>query len=232
MDNLDQWVEKARQSTLFTAPVLGPDLERFLSEKGDFIRELAKRAVESNVRHVYWVGSGNSWVNLYSGKYLLDRFSSLESDVFTSYELVTRAPRLLNEDSWAFFASFSGATEDTAAALQHAKSCGAHTIAIVNKADSLMGQEADEVIDYRSKALYILPMAAAYLFALEVARLQGASGVQEIIEGLYGLPALLSRQYVDEESKARRLAEEFVNEHLFYVLSTGPLKINFRLFYL
>ena len=35
---LDQLVEKARQSTLFTAPVLGPDLERFLREQGPAIR--------------------------------------------------------------------------------------------------------------------------------------------------------------------------------------------------
>ena len=75
--DLDQLVEKARQSTLFTAPVLGPDLERFLREQGAAMREMAKRAMDEGVRHIYWVGAGNSWVNLYSGKYLLDRFSAL-----------------------------------------------------------------------------------------------------------------------------------------------------------
>lgn len=220
---LGQLVERARQSTLFTAPVLGPDLARFLREQGESVRRLAYRAAAEGVKHIYWVGSGNSWVNLHTGKYLLDRYGELPSDCFTSHEFVTRQPRRLNANSWVFLASFSGATEDTVVALRYAKQCGAHTIAIVNKADSLMGHEASETIAYNSKALYILPLAAAYLFSLETARLNGVSQVEEILAGLDVLPALLSRQYLDEEAPARQLAEQFVNEHLFYTLGTGPL---------
>ncbi|MCL4561383.1 MAG: SIS domain-containing protein [Chloroflexi bacterium] len=221
--DLESLVNQARQSTLFTAPVLGPDMERFLRESGEAIRDLARRAVSEEVQHIYWAGSGNSWVNLYSGKYLMDRFTSLPSDCFTSYDFIWRNPGRLNAKSWVFLASFSGATEDTLAALRHARSRGAHTIAIVNRADSVMGREADEVIAYNSKALYILPLAAAYLFSLEVARLTGNTGVQEIIDGLYALPALLTRQYVEEEAPARRLAEIYAGERLFYTLGSGPL---------
>ena len=221
--DLEQLVEKARQSTLFTAPVLGPDLERFLREQGPVVLEMAKRALSQGVRHIYWVGAGNSWVNLYSGKYLLDRFSDLTSDCLTSYEFIWRNPARLNEKAWVFLASFSGGTEDTLAALRHARSKGAHTIAIVNKAESLMGQEADEVIAYNSKALYILPLAAAYLFALEAARLGGSQQVNAILQGLYALPPLLSRQYMEEEPLQRKLAEEFKDETLFYTLGSGPL---------
>ena len=220
---LDQLVDRARQSTLFTAPVLGPDLERFLQEQGQVVRQLAHRAAEAGVSHVYWVGSGNSWVNLHTGKYLLDRYTQLSSDCFTSHELITRQPQRLNETSWVFLASFSGATEDTVAALRFAKECGAHTIAIVNKADSLMGREADDVIAYHSKALYLLPLAAAYLFSLETACLQGSQEAQEILQGLDALPSLLSQQYIEEEAPARRSAEQYVDEHLFYVLGSGPL---------
>ena len=221
--DIDQLVSNARQSTLFTAPVLGPDLERFLNQQGDAIRQLARRAVVENVQHIYWAGSGNSWVNLFSGKYLLDRFTDIPSDVLVSYELVWRDPARLNSNAWVFVASFSGATEDTLVALRHANSRGAHTIAIVNQADSLMGQEASEVIAYNSKALYILPLAAAYLFALEVARLKGVGSAEGIISDLNALPPLLSRQYVDEESKAKELAEEFLSEKIFYTLGSGPL---------
>lgn len=220
---LEQLVDQARESLLFTAPVLGPHLERFLADQGPTIRAMAKRAVDEKIQHIYWVGAGNSWVNLYSGKYLLDAFSDLPSDVFTSYEFVWRNPARLNEKAWVFLASFSGATEDTVAALRHANAHKAHTIAIVNQADCLMGKEASEVVAYNSKALYILPLALAYLFALEVARLKGAQGVDEIIEGLYALPPLLSRQYVEEEAPARKLAEEFQNERLIYTLGSGPL---------
>jgi fructoselysine 6-phosphate deglycase len=216
-------VEKARESLLFTAPVLGPDLERFLNEQGPAIKQLAQRAVAENVSHIYWVGCGNSWVNLYSGKYLLDQFTDLPSDVYTAYDFIWRNPARLNEKAWVFLASFSGATEDTSAALRFAKSKQAHTIAIVNKADSLMGREAAEVVAYNSKALYILPLAFAYLFALEVARIKGAAGVVEIIDGLYKLPALLRKQYIEEEVATRPLAEQFLPEHLFYTMGSGPL---------
>lgn len=222
-NNLDELVQKAIESTLFTAPVLGIDLERFLKQQGEQIRALAKRALEEQVQHIFWVGCGNSWVNLYSGKYLLDRFTDLPSDCYVSYEMVWRNPRRLGRKTWVFLSSYSGATEDTVIALRHAKRQGAHTIAIVNRADSLMGREADQVVAYQSKALYILPLAFAYLFALEVARLQGAKGVEEIIEGLYGLPPLLKRLFVEEEAPARQRAEEFLNERFFYVLGSGPL---------
>jgi fructoselysine 6-phosphate deglycase len=220
---LDQLVNRARQSTLFTAPVLGPDLERFLREKWPAIRQLAQRSIADGVEHVYWVGSGNSWVNLHTGKYLMDRYTDIPSDCFTSHEFFTRHPKRINEKSYVFLASFSGATEDTVIALRYANQRGAHTIAIVNKADSLMGCEANEVIAYDSKALYILPLAAAYLFALEMARLKGFEEVKKILDGLYDLPPLLSRQYIEEENPARQLAEQYSNERLFYTLGTGPL---------
>jgi fructoselysine 6-phosphate deglycase len=221
--DLDQLVEKARQSTLFTAPVLGPDLERFLREHGPAIRNLAQAAISEGVEHIYWVGAGNSWVNLYSGKYLMDKYTDLTSDVYTSYEFIWRNPARLNKKAWVFLASFSGATEDTVAAMRHANAHHARTIAIVNQADSLMGRESSQVIAYNSKALYLLPLAAAYLFALELACLQGAEGAQAIINGLYDLPDLLSKQYVEQEAPMRALAEQFTQEHLFYTLGSGPL---------
>jgi fructoselysine-6-P-deglycase FrlB-like protein len=223
MENIDQLIDKARQSTLFTAPVLGPDLERFLEEQSGKIRNLANRILEKNFQHIYWSGSGNSWTNLYSGKYLMDKFTTIPNDVYTSYDLVIRNPFCLNEKAIAFFASFSGATEDTVAALRHAKSRNATTVSIVNRAESLMGKEADETISYNSKALYILPLAAAYLISLEIARLQGIPNIDEIISGLYKLPSLLKKQYVEEQAKAYEFAKEFINERLFYVLSSGPL---------
>jgi fructoselysine 6-phosphate deglycase len=221
--DLQQLVDKARQSLLFTAPILEPDLTRFLADQADHIRGLARRAVAEQVSHVYWVGSGNSWCNLYSGKYLLDRLTDLPTDYFPSYELVWRNPARLNHRAWVFLASYSGATEDTVAALRHAKQRGARTIALVNTGDSLMGREADEVIPYHSPALYILPLAAAYLFAVEVAKQQGVAGLEKIEQDLLALPSLLGKLYVEEEARARTLAEQFDNEKLFYVLGSGPL---------
>ena len=53
-----------------------------------------------------------------------------------------------------------GATEDTLAALRFARSRGARTVALVNRAESPIGDGADVTIAYGSPGLYCLPMAA------------------------------------------------------------------------
>ena len=214
---------KAEESLLFTAPILGAHLERFLHEEGDGIRNLAQRALDEGVRHFYWVGCGNSYVNLWSAKYLLDRFSAAPSDAYPAYEFIWRNPGRLGRDSWVFAASFSGATEDTVAALRHANERGATTVAIVNDRGSIMGREADITIAYNSKALYILPLAAVYLFALEYCRRRGMGSCGPILKGLNELPALLKRQYLEERTEALSRAEEVAEETIFYTLGTGVL---------
>ena len=221
--NLEELVKKAISSTLFTAPVLGPDLERFLENKSNKIKDLAKQVIDNGVEHIYWVGSGNSRVNLLSGKELMDRFTNIPSDCYFSYEFVWRNPKRLNKKSWVFLSSFSGATEDTVVALRYAKKNNAKTIVLVNKADSLMGREADEVIEYNSKGLYVMPLAAAFIFALELSCLEGRKDdVEIILKDLYKLPELLKKQFIEEKQKAKKLAEKFVNENLIYTLGSGP----------
>ena len=156
--DINAFEQKAISSLLFTSPVLADDTARFLRTKSKRLSELAQLALSDKVEHVFWVGAGNSRVNLLSGKELMDRFTPIPSDCFLSYEFIWRNPERLGKKSWVFLASFSGATEDTVAALRFAKSKGAKTIAFVNQANSLMGNEADVTIDYDSKALYILPL--------------------------------------------------------------------------
>jgi fructoselysine-6-P-deglycase FrlB-like protein len=223
MVNIELLVENAKKSLLFTAPVLESDLGRFLEKQAKNIKVLAQDSLRSGIDQVYWIGSGNSWCNLYSGSYLLDRFTTLPSEYHTGYELIWRNPKRLGKNALVFFASFSGATEDTLAALNFAKSKGATTVAIVNKADSPMGEIADYTIPFESKALYILPLAAAYLFSLEVARLDGDKEVEKIMAGLMSLPPVLGQLYRDEEAGAKKLAETFATEELFYTLGSGPL---------
>ncbi|MBD3308985.1 hypothetical protein GF339_21440, partial [candidate division KSB3 bacterium] len=52
--DLEQLVEQGIASLLFTAPVVGPDMERFLTQQGQSLRELAQQAVDEQVSHIYW----------------------------------------------------------------------------------------------------------------------------------------------------------------------------------
>lgn len=223
MTDLDQLVEQAKLSEFFTAPHLEADLAVFLAERAGRIGALAAEAVASGVEHIYFVGCGGSWSNMFSGKYLLDRFTALSSDVLTGYELTWRHPQRLNSNAWVFLASYSGGTEDTVAALRHARECGARTIGIIRRRDSVIAREADVVIDYDSTALYCIPLAAVYLFALEVARLQGHAEVGPIRDGLFALPPRLGKVYRESEARAADLARQFADSSLLYIVAAGPL---------
>ena len=223
MTDLTQLVEQAKQSELFTAPRLEDDLRVFLDENTERIKALAAEALSSGVEHIYFVGSGGSWSNMVSGKYLLDRYTSLTSDALTSYELIWRNPKRLNDKAWVFLASYSGNTEDTVAAMRHANAQGARTIGLVKRRESTMADEVDLVIDYDSTALYIIPLAAAYIFALEIARLQGYPDAAGILDNLATLPAILGQVFQQSEAHAAELARQFVDASLFYVVGAGPL---------
>jgi fructoselysine 6-phosphate deglycase len=226
MADLTALVEAARQSELFTAPRLEHDLAVFLGEQGERIRQLARRTAAGEFEHVYFVGSGGSWSNMFSGKYLVDRYTRVASDVLTSYELVWRNPPRLDSRALVFLASYSGATEDTLAALRHANDLGAHTVAIARRRPSPMASEAAELIDYDSTALYILPLAAVTLFALELARATEGPKRDEAeaaLAQLAQLPGILGRAYRDGESAGREQATAFLNSAGLTVLAAGPL---------
>jgi fructoselysine 6-phosphate deglycase len=223
MSQLESLVERAKQSELFTAPRLAADLDRFLVQHAERVRELAGEARAAGVRTAYFVGSGGSWSAMYSGKYLCDRLTTLASDVMLSYELVWRAPRRLGPDSIVFVASYSGGTEDTLAALRHARDAGARTVALVRSADSPIGREADECIAYDATALYALPMAAVTLFALEWARLEGNPAADEISAGLGLLPELIDGSFVRDRERGEALAREYLPSQILYGVGAGPL---------
>jgi fructoselysine 6-phosphate deglycase len=219
-------VDAARESELFTAPRLEADLAVFLDEQGPRLRQLAQRTVAGEFDHVYFVGSGGSWANMFSGKYLLDRETSVASDAMTSYELVWRDPPRLGSRSLVFLASYSGSTEDTLAALRHANRRGAHTVALARRRPSPMAAEASEVIDYDSTALYILPLAAVTRFALEVACLTDGprrAEAEAALAQLPHLPAMLGRAYRDGETAAIEQARRFLSATSITVLAAGPL---------
>jgi fructoselysine-6-P-deglycase FrlB-like protein len=223
MSHLETLVERAKTSELFTSPRLADDLRRFLATSGDRIRELARDAHARGVRTVYFAGGGGSWSAMYLGKYLADRFTTLTTDAILSYDLIWRSPRRLGPDALVFCASYSGGTEDTLLALRHAKAAGARTVAVVNRADTVIGREADETIAYGATALYALPMAAVSLFALEWARIEGNGEADAVLDGFDALPELIASAYRDSQARGEEMAAEMLPAQLLYCLGSGPL---------
>ena len=219
----DALVEQATHSELFTGPRLAADLRNFLSVHRPAALALAAQAIERGVETVYYAGSGGSWSAMYSGKYLSDRFTTLGSDALLSYELIWRNPVRLNQRALVFAASYSGETEDTVAALRHAREAGAITVGLTNRPDSTIAAEADSAIAYGSTALYAMPMAAVSLFALEHARLCGNDAAAEVLAGFDALPAAIERAFETERDNGLEVARKLLSAQVLYCIGAGPL---------
>jgi fructoselysine 6-phosphate deglycase len=222
-EGLEAKVERALESELFSSPHLEADLARFFAEGAPAVRELAAEARRDGVETVFFVGSGGSWSSMYSGKYLCDRLLRVPAEVSLSYELCWRAPVRLDERALVFIASYSGATADALAALEFARSRGARTVALVNRADSPIGQGADDVVAYGSPGLYSLPLAAVSSFAIEWARLDGHLEAEALAAALEALPGAVGDAFRSTRERGLALAKEFADSRLLYCVGAGPL---------
>ncbi len=223
MTDLGPYIDRAKRSEYFSGTRVAEDLERFLGTQADAARRLADETTD-DLAHVFLVGSGGSFANLVSVKYVFDRLIGLPTDAVPSYELLWRKPQRLDDHSLVFLASLSGETEDTVAALHHARSRGARTVALVGSAASTLGREADIAISFDSPAAYELPMAGLIAFACRLAERTGDGAEAEAISGsLDQLPTVLRRVVPAEEERARARAAEFLSSNHMYVLAAGPL---------
>ena len=222
MSEFDPLLERAKASEYFSGVRLADDLERFLADQGDACRELGREL--SGARRLYLVGSGGSLATLQTARYILDRFLEVPCEALHGYDLMWRKPLALGSESAAFFASYSGETEDTVAALRFARERGARTVGIVRGGDSTIAGEADEVIDYRSTAIFEAPIAALLLLGAGLAEGSAAEDLaDELAHGLTEVPMAVQAVVREEAGRAEERARSFLSSRHLYVLGAGPL---------
>ena len=222
MSHVERLVEQAKASEYFSGARLADDLERFLFERGEACRELGRELREAE--QLYLVGSGGSLATLQTAKYLLDRFVGIPLEAVHGYDLIWRSPIRLGSGSVAFFASYSGETEDTVAALRIARERGARTVGIVRGGESSIAREADDVIEYDSAAIFEAPVAALTLLGAGLAEGSDAEALgAEMVAALGEVPAAVRTAVETEEARAEDRARAFLSSRHLYVLGAGPL---------
>jgi fructoselysine 6-phosphate deglycase len=221
--NHPELVAAAERSELFTGPTLESDMARFLDEQADRLVGLARSHRASGLERVFFIGAGGSWASMYSGAYVLRRYTRIRAEAMLPYQLIWEAPPAFDAQSVAIFASYSGETEDTIAALRFARSRGVRTVAIVRDEQSTIGREADETIAYHARDLYGLPLAGVYLYAFELAREGGLLDVDAVQREMFDLPPLLGQVFRNEREPGEALARELLPEQVLYAIAAGPL---------
>ncbi|GAC1669917.1 MAG: SIS domain-containing protein [Candidatus Dormibacteraceae bacterium] len=223
MSELADYVARAKKSLYFSAAGIATDLRVFLEAESSSCDQVGAEYL-AGADHLFLVGSGGSFASLQTAKYILDRMLDIPADVLISYELIWRDHCRLGPDSVVILASYSGETEDTVAALRHARERDAKTVVIVGKPDSTMAREADVVIPYDSGAIYEIPIAAICLAAAGAASKRGQGHlVNTLREDLAALPDVLTRTLAEEEGNAEERARELLHAQHIYVLGSGPL---------
>ena len=222
MIDLEPIVERAKESEYFSGARLGDDLERFLRSEGDRCLEIGRSLAGTD--HLFLVGCGGSLATLQTAKYIVESQLEVPCEAVHGYDLIWRAPARLRPGAAAVFASYSGETEDTVAALRFARERGARTIAIVRGGGSALEQEADETIAYGSAAIFESPIAAVVLLAAGLAEGgAGEAGLALLAEALADVPDAARAAYEFEEGRAEARARSFLSSRHLYVLGAGPL---------
>jgi fructoselysine 6-phosphate deglycase len=188
------------------------------------ISAIAAAIAKSPRPRLYFIGGGASNAAMHGAKYLLDRFSAVPADVLTGWQFISRNPAVLDENAFLFLTSYSGQTPEVLQCRDIARAAGAKVIAITDTTATPLADGADWVLDYRSKAVFTVPLALVYLVAGEVIRARGenAGAASEIIDGVAKLPDLIAPIATSSDPLARDLAAGVGDVSTVYVIGGGP----------
>ncbi len=182
---------------------------------------------------IYLVGCGSSISTCYSVRDALAACSTLDVTVFTGFEFNYNKKLISDENSIAIFASQSGETGDTVAALRRAQEFNIPTVSISNEPDSTMTKEADYSIVSRGgketailgTKTYVTQLACLYQILFKASDYENKG---KLLDDLKNIPYLLDELLESTHDESKKLAELFKDEEIFYCLGSG---CNFGLSY-
>jgi glucosamine--fructose-6-phosphate aminotransferase (isomerizing) len=193
------------------------------------IQKIAKRIVDAKINRLFLVGMGSSYSAALMGATLARRITALPVEVYRGYEIEYDNPVGLGKESCIVAISFSGETEDVVSALRFAKKRQAYTVSVSGPEDNTISREAEEAIRIVSSdtkamvAAHLTQVAMLYLLVGYIAKYrEGSKKVDELKTQLGVLVEKLPQIISQEEEKCRKLAAEFKDESIFYVVSAGP----------
>ena len=161
------------------------------------------------ISQIYIVACGSAYHVGMAVQYVIEDFTSIPVRVELASEFRYRKMTLV-KDSLVIIISQSGETADSLAALREAKEKGIKTLGIVNVVGSSIAREADycfytlagpEIAVATTKA-YSTQLIAAYVIALEFAKIRGEMTEEkcgELLEELYTIPDKIEKILEDKE---------------------------------
>jgi len=194
---------------------------------GAFGEALAARIADGGpVSEVFLVACGGSLVDLYPAKFFLaTEARRLRTDLYTANEFVHAVPKALAERSIVIICSHSGDTPEAVEAARIAQAAGSLTVTLTHNESSEIAVFADRNVVYEwgdESSVQNNPMAITLALCLEVLeRVEGYRDYRDFRNALQQIDAVVAAARNKVRERIKEFAENFQNETLFYVLSSG-----------
>ncbi len=167
---------------------------------------------------MFIVSCGTAFYAGFTGKYLIEHYTSLPVEVDLASEFRYRSPKL-DEKTLVFTVTQSGETADTLASIRMAREKGCKVISIVNVVGSSIARESDGVIythagpeiGVASTKAYTSQLTAFYLFTVYLGRIRGdlpEETAAELIANLQKVPDWLE-EVLRREDRIREIAGKY-----------------------
>jgi fructoselysine-6-phosphate deglycase len=217
--------KKNQRSEISSYLIAADEIEKSLGANRQELARLARFLKEQAPDRILLLGSGASWVTLYSGYYFLQTCTSMPVAHRYGPEFLADEPQeLARGKTVAILASYSGNTADTVNAARACRQRGIPTIAICRTRKGRLMEQADQLLTYESVCLYTSAMANLLWLLAEYANLRGekAEGTR-MQEELRRLPDRFRGALPKSEEVAGEAVERLKDEEFFYVLGDGAV---------
>lgn len=154
-----------------------------------------------DIKRIVFVACGSAYHAALLGKYLIETWGRIKTEVIVASEF-NSIPPLLDSSDLVIGVSQSGETADTLSAINHAQEAGAKVMAITNKIDSALYDlclpntyvtPAGMEVSVASTKAFTSQVMALYLLAIKIAESKQLFDLQEIKKELHTLPLIIDQ---------------------------------------
>lgn len=220
------------------------NLKKVSFDESIFPQALKKEFLDDKIKRIFFIGQGTAGVAANAASVLVSHYinkpliqvASLKASELSGFILDEQSKDLM-ADSLVVAITQSGTTTDTNKSIDMAKSCGAKTLAIVNRRDSDITFKVDGVL-YTStgrdiemsvastKAFYSQVTAGSLLglYISDILKTRDAGFISKEIDTLTNLPKLME-QVLDDHEKIKQAAITTAPRKTYWAtVGSGPNK--------
>ena len=182
------------------------------------------------IRRIYIVSCGTAFFAGFTGKYILEHYTSIPVEIDLASEFRYRDIQL-EQNSVVIAVSQSGETADTLASIRKAKELGCKVISIVNVVGSTLDRESDGVlythagpeIGVASTKAYMSQLAAFYLLAVYCGRIRYEMSFEDALKMLKELGNMSDhiQEVLDNQEAIKKYAKKYHRFSSAFYLGRG-----------